>query len=140
MRDRDVDARGEAPGLAAAGNGAAAVERKRGKRKTRRRWSAEEKIRIVRKSFASMESVTAVAERHAITRRQLSSWRAQLRKGKLAAPPLAQAQPGGAFAAVEVEERCSVLIEGRGVTVRLEGIADVSGVAAIAAALAGGSR
>ena len=106
----------------------------------RRRWSVEEKIRIVRESFASMESVTAVAERRAITRRQLSSWRTPLRKGKLAAPPSAQAQPAGAFAAVEVEDRCSVLIEGRGVTVRLEGIADLSGIAAIATALAGGSR
>jgi transposase len=137
MRDHDVDTRVEAPGLAAAANGSAAVERKRRKRKTRRRWSAEEKIRIVRESFASGESVTTVAERHAITRRQLSSWRTQLREGKLAAPSSARAQPGGAFAAVEVEERCLALIEGRGVTVRLEGIADAAGIASIAVALAG---
>ena len=97
----------------------------------------EQKIRIARKSFALIESVTAVAERHAITRRQLSSWRKQLRQGKLAAPSSARAQSGvEAFAALEVEERSSIPIEGRGVTVRLEGMADVARIASITAALA----
>lgn len=140
MRDRDVDARGEAPGGAAAANGAGAVGRKRRKRKTRRRWSAEEKVRIARESFASGETVTAVARRHGMEPNRLSAWRSLLRRGKLSAPSSSKAEPQGAFAAVEVEERCSVLIEGRGVTVRLEGIADAAGIAAIAAALAGGSR
>ena len=98
----------------------------------------EEKIRIARKSFASIESVTAVAERHAITRRQLSSWRTQLRLGKLAARSSARTQSGvEAFAALDVEERSSVLIEGRGVTVRLEGMAEVAGIASSTAAPAG---
>ena len=138
MRDHDVAARG--PGRAVAANGAAAVGRKRGKRKRRRSWSVEEKIRIARESLASSETIAAVARRPGITGGMLSSWRKRLRQGKLAAPSSSKSEPQGAFAAVEVEERCSVLIEGRGVAVRLEGIADVSGVAAIAAALAGGSR
>ncbi len=138
MRDLDVDAGGKASGRAAAANGAVAVGRKRRKRKTRRRWSVEEKIRIARESLASGETITAVAERHGITRRLLSSWREKLRQGKLVERSSARAQPGvGAFAALEVEERCSVVIEGRGVTVRLEGIADVAGIASIAVALAG---
>ena len=140
MRDHDVAAGGKRPGRAVAANGAAAVGRKRGKRKTRRSWSVEEKIRIARESLASSETITAVARRYGITGGMLSSWRKRLRQGKLASPSSPKAEPAGAFAAVEVEERCSVLIEGRGVTVRLEGIADVSGIAAIAAALAGGSR
>ena len=98
MRDHDV-ARGEASGGAAAANGAAAVGCKRRKRRTRRSWSVEEKIRIARESLASGETITAVAQRHGIPRNRLSSWRTQLRRGKLAAPSSAQAQPAGAFAA-----------------------------------------
>ena len=124
MRDHDVGTRGEGPGRAVAANGAAAVGRKRGKRKTRRSWNVEQKIRITRKSLASSETITAVARRYGIMGGMLWSWRKRLRQGKLAAPSSAQAQPAGAFAAVEVKERCSVLIEGRGVRVRLEGIAE----------------
>ena len=61
MRNDDPDARGEARGGAAAANRAAAVGRKRRKRKTRRSWSVEEKIRIARESLASGETITAVA-------------------------------------------------------------------------------
>ncbi len=136
MRDHDVDARDEGPGVAAAVNEAAPVARKH---RTRRSWKVEDKVRIVRESYSSGETIAAVAQRHGITRRLVSSWRTQLREGKLVAPSLAQTQPGGAFAAVEVEERSSVVIEGRDVTVRLEGIADTAGMAAIVAALAGGA-
>ena len=44
----------------------------------------------------------------------------------------------GVFADVEVEERPSVVIEGRGVTVRLDGV-NTGRIAAIAVALAGAS-
>ena len=115
-------------------NGAARSVRKRRKR---RRWSAEEKIRIARESFASSESVTAVAARHGIERNRLSAWRSQVRRGKLVAPSSAKSLPQEAFAAVEVEERPSAVIEGRGVTVRLEGAIDAAGIASIAVALAG---
>jgi len=135
MRDQDVDAGGEAPGGAGAVNGALPVASKRSKRRT---WSVEEKIRIARESFAPSETITAVANRHGVSRSRLSSWRTQLREGRLVLG--SSALPGGAFAAVEVEERCSVVIEGRGVTVRLEGIADTAGIAAIAAALTSGLR
>ena len=137
MRNDDPDARGEARGGAAAANGAAGVVRKRRKRKTRRSWSVEEKIRIARESLASGETITAVAQRHGIPRNRLSSWRTQLRRGQLVAPSSAQAHPDGGFAAVAVEAAHSAVIEGRGVTVRLEGIADTGGIAAIAVALAG---
>ena len=139
MRDHDLDARGEARGGAVAVNGAAAVGRKRRKRKRRRSWSVEEKIRIARESLASGETITAVAQRHGIPRNRLSSWRTQLRRGQLVAPSSVQAQPDGGFATVEVEAAHSAAIEGRGVTVRLEGIADTTGIAAIAVALAGTS-
>ena len=143
MRNDDLDAPiGEARGGAAAANGAAAVGRKRPKRKTRRTrrsWDVEEKIRIARESFASGETITAVAARHGITRRLLSSWRTQLRAGQLVAPASSASGPDGGFAAVEVEAAHSAVIEGRGVTVRLEGVTDTAGIAAIAVALAGAS-
>ena len=139
MRNHDLDARGEARGGVAAANGAAAVGRKPRKRRTRRSWSMEEKVQIARESFASAETITAVAKRHGIPRNRLSSWRTQLRRGQLVAPSPAHAQPDGAFAAVEVEAAHSAVIEGRGVTVRLEGVTDTAGIAAIAVALAGGS-
>ena len=59
MRNLDIDAKGrplakgQRPTQARSGKG----------RRKRRRWSAEEKIRIVRESFSSSETVTAVARR-----------------------------------------------------------------------------
>ena len=137
MQNHDLEAGGEARGGAAVADGATAVGRKRRKRRTRRSWSVEEKIRIARESFASAETITAVAERHGIPRNRLSSWRTQLRRGKLVAPSSAQAGADGGFAAVEVDAAPSAVIEGRGVTVRLDGVADPAGIAAIAVALSG---
>ena len=137
MGNHELDAGGEARGGAAVANGAAAVGRKRRKRRTRRSWTLEEKIRIARESFASAETITAVAERHGIPRNRLSSWRTQLRRGRLVAPSSAPAGPDAGFAAVEVEVAPSAVIEGRGVTVRLDGVADPAGIAAIAVALSG---
>ena len=133
MRNHNLDAKG---GQAAAANGARPVAKKRRKRQ---RWSAEEKVRITRESFASSESVTAVAARHGITRNRLSAWRSQLRQGKLVAPASSASGPDGGFATVEVEAAHSAVIEGRGVTVRLEGVTDTAGIAAIAVALVGAS-
>ena len=132
MRNHDLDVKGKDVGGSAAANGAR-------KRKKRRSWSAEKKIRIARESFSTQESVTAVARRYGIARNRLSAWRSLLRRGKLVAPSSVQAEPAGVFADVEVEERPSVVIEGRGVTVRLDGVTDTAGIAAIAVALAGTS-
>ena len=115
MRNHNLDAGSEVRG------GAAAVEGRRRKRRTRRSWSVEEKIRIVRESLASAETITAVVERHGIPRNRLSSWRTQLRRGQLVALSLALEQSDVGFAAAEVEAAPSAVIEGRGVTVRLEG-------------------
>ena len=114
MRNHDPDARGKAGGGPASANGAAADERKRRKP---RPWSVQERIRVARESFATGETVTGVARRYGISRYRLSSWRSLFRQGKLMAPSSAKAEPAGAYADVEVEERPSVVIEGRGVTV-----------------------
>lgn len=132
MRKRDPGVEGKVVGGLA--DAAARAGKTRGKR---RRWSVEEKTRIARESLASGETITAVASRHGITRGMLSSWRSQLREGKLAAGSSGPVEPGRGYVAVEVEARGSVEIEGRGVTVRLEGATDAVGVALIATALAG---
>ena len=47
----------------------------------RRRWSGEEKARIVAESFAPGVAASSVAVRHGLHRNQLYSWRRELREG-----------------------------------------------------------
>jgi len=49
----------------------------------RRRWSEEEKARIVEEAFAPGACVAAVARRRGVTRSQVYQWRAALREGRL---------------------------------------------------------
>ena len=113
MRNHDRDDRVEARGEAAAANGAAAAGRKRRKQRTRRSWSVDEKFRIARESFASAETITAVAERHGTPRNRLSSWRTQLRRVQLVAPSSAQARPdAGGELDSSIIERMSLAPQG----------------------------
>ena len=116
--------------------------------RSRRRWSAEEKARVVRESLRPGERVGEVARRYGISRWQLSTWRSLAREGKLAVTSSAEAvgvepQPQPAFAALEVDSATgpgpmgSVVIESREVTVRLDGAIDASRVVEIASALRG---
>ena len=45
----------------------------------RRRWSPEEKRRIVAESYAGLESVCAVARRYGLAQTQIFTWRRELR-------------------------------------------------------------
>ena len=116
--------------------------------RSRRRWSAEEKARVVRESLRPGERVGEVARRYGISRWQLSTWRSLAREGKLAGassaePVGAEPQPQAAFATLEVDSATgpgpmgSVVIESRGVTVRVDGAIDASRVVEIASALRG---
>ena len=58
-----------------------------GARDRRRRWSVEEKLRIVAESHEPGSSVRAVAARHDVYPSLLHNWRRQMRDGRLAAPP-----------------------------------------------------
>ena len=118
------------------------------KNRSRRRWSAEEKARVVRESLRPGERVGEVARRYGISRWQLSTWRSLARQGKLAVASTAEpvdveSQPQSAFATLEVDSATgpgpmgSVVIEAREVTVRLDGDIDASRVAEIASALRG---
>lgn len=116
--------------------------------RSRRRWSAEEKARVVRESLRPWERVGEVARRYGISRWQLSTWRSLARRGELAVASSAEAvdvesQPHSAFATLEVDSATgsgavgSVVVESREVTVRLDGALDASRVAEIASALRG---
>ena len=119
--------------------------------RARRRWSDEEKARVVRASLRPGERVGEVARRYGVSRWQLSAWRGLARKGKLALA--SSAEPEGepiavaseperepAFATLEVDaalepDRGSVSIEARGVTVRLDGDIGAGRIAEIASLL-----
>ena len=116
--------------------------------RSRRRWSAAEKARVVRESLRPGERVGEVARRYGVSRWQLPTWRSLARQGKLAGASSAEAvgvepQPQPAFAALEVDSATgrgpigSVVIESREVTVRLDGAIEASRVAEIASALRG---
>ena len=120
------------------------------KRRSRRRWSAEEKARIVGESFWPGRRVEDVARRYGLSRKQLSAWRSLPRQGKLAVASSAEpepvvdgAEPEPAFATLEVDSATgpgsmgSVSIEARGVTVRIDGDIGATRIAEIASALRG---
>ena len=119
-------------------------------REPARRWSAEEKARIVRASFWPGQSVSEVAQRYGLSRSQLSAWRSLARKGKLALPSSAGPEPEPVAAACEAEREPgfatlevepdrvavgSVSVEARGVIVRLDGDIGAERIAEVASLL-----
>lgn len=64
-----------------------------GARDRRRRWSLEEKLRIVAESHEAGAIVRAVAARHDVYPSLLHNWRRQMRDGRLAALPAADFLP-----------------------------------------------
>lgn len=62
-------------------------------RERRRRWSLEDKRRIVAETHEPGASVRAVAARHDVYPNLLSTWRNLARRGRLAAPGLAHFVP-----------------------------------------------
>ncbi|GAA6202946.1 transposase [Aquicoccus sp. SU-CL01552] len=89
----------------------------------RRRWTDEEKVRIVEESFGGRGRVAETARRHDIGRTLLVRWRRHYREGRLTGgdarlqfTPLAIAAPeeagdqGGPFAPVPTPETAEVLM------------------------------
>ena len=52
-------------------------------RERRRRWSADDKLQIVREAFAPGARVALVARRRDVSRSQIYLWRTALREGRL---------------------------------------------------------
>lgn len=65
----------------------------------RRRWSLEEKARIVAETMAPGETVSAVARRHGVSRGLLWTWRRVARSGELEARAVARMIPVAVAAA-----------------------------------------
>lgn len=67
----------------------------------RRRWSVEEKLRILAQSVAAGSSVMLVCRMHGISSGQLYTWRRQFRTGELTGfAPMTVSPPLGQLAAV----------------------------------------
>jgi transposase len=118
----------------------------------RRKWSDEDKARIVAETVASGESICAVARRHGLSPQQLFGWRRQLRGAAAAHSEAEELQfvpavvDGVTQAPVARRQRqaprCksqpdigTVEIEVDGFTIRLSRGADASMIAAIVLAL-----
>jgi transposase len=93
----------------------------------RRRWSAEEKGRIVAESYAPGAVASEVARRHEITSQHLFGWRKAARQGRLVLPadavpmfvPVVTSAPAAGAAALPAGPS-SIAIEIAGVVVRAE--------------------
>ena len=115
----------------------------------RRRWSTEEKLRILAQSVASGSSVMLVCRTHGISSGQLYTWRRQFRTGELTgfapitvAPPVGQLEPPTASAepaaSSEDDQPAVGTIEVElpsGVKVRLTGVVDEAALRRVLSAL-----
>jgi transposase len=79
----------------------------------RRRWSVEEKLRILAQSMAPGSSVMLVCRMHGISSGQLYAWRRQFRTGELTGfVPVMMATPVGELAAASAPaDRAPILAD-----------------------------
>jgi transposase len=106
----------------------------------RRRWSEEEKGRIVAETYAPDAVVSEVARRHEISPQHLFAWRKAARDGRLTLP----ADEGATFVPVMMvtpkarpatPSAPSITIETAGVVVRAECGVDIGWLAAVLGAV-----
>ena len=105
------------------GNGSQAVEAKR------RKWSVEDRLRIVRASLKSGTTVDAVAKVYGVHPSQIYDWRKQYRqerqRGKTGMLLPVQVTEAAQSAAPETKQDCGVVIEARSARITLNGYIDV---------------
>jgi transposase len=73
---------------------------------SRRRWTLEEKQRIVAESFSAPRVVSATARRHGLSTSQLFAWRRQAREGNL----ISEDVPGFVPAVIAADNPGTVLV------------------------------
>ncbi|MCB8878578.1 IS66-like element accessory protein TnpA [Acidisoma silvae] len=96
----------------------------------RRRWSEEDKGRIVAESFEKGRTASDVARQHDISPQQLFEWRRQARSGELMVPvademTFADVSIGFAEPTGVVPDRGDLDLSVNGVTVRVTGRTDI---------------
>jgi len=116
----------------------------------RRRWSVEEKLRVLAQSVAPGSSVMLVCRMHGISSGQLYTWRRQFRTGELTgfvpvmvAPPVGQLAPASPSAdpaptLPEADRRAGGVIEVEllsGVKLRITGAVDEAALRRVLSAL-----
>ena len=104
----------------------------------RRRWSAEEKARVVAESFARDAVVSEVARRWQVCPQQLYGWRREMRVGLLASaaegaasPPVPAFVPIVAEAEMAVDVAPAIEVELAGAVVRVRAGVDADLLAAV---------
>jgi transposase len=104
----------------------------------RRRWSVEEKLRILAQSVAPGSSASLACRLHGISSGQLYTWRRQFRTGELTgfAPVKVAGEPVAAAAAIAVVEAPVIEVElASGVKLRLTGAVDEAALRRVLSAL-----
>lgn len=106
----------------------------------RRRWSEEDKGRIVAESFEKGRTASDVARQHDISPQQLFEWRRQARSGELVVPvtdemTFAEVSIGLAEPTGVVPDRGDLDLSVNGVTVRVTGRTDMGLVIRVVQAL-----
>ena len=71
----------------------------------RRRWTPEEKIRIVEETYLPGMSVSLVARQHGIAANQLFTWRRQMTQGALTAASAGEVVPAAEYRVLEAQVR-----------------------------------
>jgi transposase len=108
-------------------------------RAKRRKWSEEERDRIVRASLQGGTTVEAVARVYGVNASQIYEWRKQhrqrVRKGKRSV--LLPVQVEGPPVGPESKQECSVVIEARSVRVTMSGCIDAAVICTVMEHLAG---
>ena len=103
---------------------------------SQRRWSDEERARIVSETYKPGASIKSVAQRHGVSDTTLSKWRRRARTGSLPGAGAGEAVPPFAPLVVDgVPSGQSVTIEARGVVVNLPVESAVDRIVAVATGL-----
>ena len=120
----------------------------------RRRWSADERARILEETLAPGAVVSAVARRHGLTPQQLFTWRREARRAAASLPafvpaviaPELMAEPAPTKPPRRRARRTSsrrraagIEVEAAGVTVRIGDGASLTTIAAVIGALKAGA-
>jgi len=107
----------------------------------RRKWSVEDRLRIVQASMRAGTTVDAVAKLYGVNASQIYDWRKQYRQGiqrsKTSTLLPVQVTEAADSGVPETKQDSGVMIEGRNTRVTLSGCIDVAVIRAVLGCLAG---